>query len=140
MSKKQAINPLEVRPGYQLRRASLALTGALTQALDPLGLTAAESAIMLSLSAQPGQTQSGLGRVLGIHRANMTPVIARLEARGLIDRVDVDRRSHGLVLTAEGAALSAQADRVTSQTDKNFFINDVDPEELKRRLSALWRP
>ena len=47
-------------------------------------------------------TSSEIGKVLDIQRANMVPLLARLEAAGLIAREPIDRKSQAILLTARG--------------------------------------
>jgi DNA-binding MarR family transcriptional regulator len=98
-------NPLESLLGYQIRRVSSELMAELARDLGDLGLKPSEASVLLLIRANPGVTQSEVGRQLAIQRANMAPLTARLDERGLIRRTRVDGRSHGLVVTDEGEAL-----------------------------------
>ena len=71
-------DPLIDLPGYVLRRASSAMMAALAREMEGLGLRSVEATILQILQQQPGLTQSALGRILDIQRANMTPIAARL--------------------------------------------------------------
>ena len=54
-----------------------------------------------------GLSQADLSRQLLMHRSNVTGLVDRLEARGLVKRQDQegDRRTYRIVLTAEGRKL-----------------------------------
>jgi MarR family 2-MHQ and catechol resistance regulon transcriptional repressor len=54
-----------------------------------------------------GSSQIELGRDLIMHRSNVTGLIDRLQARGLVERGDDprDRRVYRVVLTTKGASL-----------------------------------
>ncbi|MCL5098834.1 MAG: MarR family transcriptional regulator [Candidatus Omnitrophica bacterium] len=54
-----------------------------------------------------GLSQVELSRQLIMHRSNMTGLVDRLEARGLVQRraVPGDRRAHRVVLTSDGSRL-----------------------------------
>src|SRR5262245_10345643 len=54
-----------------------------------------------------GSSQIDLSRDLIMHRSNVTGLVDRLQARGLVQRTDdpVDRRVYRVVLTSEGATL-----------------------------------
>ena len=54
-----------------------------------------------------GLTQAGLSRQLLMHRSNVTGLVDRLEARGIVKREDQegDRRAYRVVLTADGRRL-----------------------------------
>ena len=134
------INPMQFLPGYALRRASAAVHNELAAALVPFDLRATEVSVLLLVEANPGVTQSELSRVLDIQRANMAPLAARLAERGLIDRERVDGRSHGLVLTAAGVALTEDVGAVVSTFEKR--LTERVPLELRSHilpiLGALW--
>ena len=80
------IDPLKDYPGYALRRASAASMARLAQRLEPLGLRPAEATVLMVIGANPGITQSEVGRLLEIASANMAPLTSRLGRRGLIVR------------------------------------------------------
>ena len=98
-------DPLLKLSGYVLRRASAAALAELNTRLAPLELRHADVAVLMLIEASPGLTQSQAGRLLDIQRANMVPFIARLEARRIIQRRQVDGRSQALDLTARGRIL-----------------------------------
>lgn len=134
-------DPLRSYPGYSLRRASVAVMGELSRQLDLLGLRFTESSVLLLVRSNPGITQSQLSRMLDIKRANMAPLVARLEDRKLLDRTPVDGRSHGLSLSIQGTELSAQVASLVEAFESK--ISDAVPAEhrahLLPALSALWR-
>lgn len=134
------IDPMKALPGYVLRRASAAVQAELHKSLAPLDLRPTEVSILMLIEANPGMTQSEIGRILDIQRANMAPLAARLSDRGLIDRERVDGRSHGLCLTAAGSALVRQA-RSAIETFEGKLTARV-PVELRQHilplLNALW--
>lgn len=133
-------DPLRSLPGYALRRASSALMAELAERLAPLGLRHVEATILLIVARQPGITQSALGRMLDIQRANMTPIAAGLERRGLLLRVPSDGRSLGLTLSAEGEALltaiKAQID--AHEASVTARIPPTHRAHLMPILHALW--
>jgi DNA-binding MarR family transcriptional regulator len=113
-------NPLSDLPGYELRRASTALMAELAGIIGPHDLRVAEVSVLLVIAANKSANQSDLCRLLDIQRANMAPLAARLEARGMIQRLPVNGRSHNLALTAAGDACVAALQR-----DIEAFENDV---------------
>ena len=132
---------LERQLGYQLRRASAALLGELAQSLAELDLRITDATILHLIDEQPDITQSALGRMLGIKRANMAPLAAGLTERGLIELGRVEGRSQGLRATAIGQAL-AQEVRARMSAHDAGVLPDLSADErrvLLRRLSAIWR-
>ncbi|MEZ2223769.1 MarR family winged helix-turn-helix transcriptional regulator [Rhizobium sp. RCC_161_2] len=73
--------------------------GSRLQAID---LRPVEASILTLIDANPGCTQSDLGRNLGIQRANMVPLMVGLTKAGLVDRAPVGGRSQALRLTRNG--------------------------------------
>ena len=133
-------DPLLKLPGYVLRRASAAALAGLNERLTPLELRHADVALLMLIEHSPELTQSQAGRILDIQRANMVPFIARLEARGIIERRQVDGRSQALHLTAGGRILLAKAQRVVAAHEA-ALLKRV-PKKLRPAvlpvLMALW--
>lgn len=103
-SDSQGIHPLDNLLGYHLRRASAVMMADLGERLLAVDLRPTEATILLLIEAYPGCIQSDVGRILGVQRANMVPMIASLEKAGLIIRSAMDGRSHALNLTQQGEA------------------------------------
>ncbi len=127
-------------PGYALRRASAAMMARLASRLEPLGVRTTEATILMEIAANPGITQSALGRMLDIQRANMTPIAARLEERGLIERTRSDGRSFGLRLTEAGQGLEASVRATVERHEAEIsaLIPEASREHLLCALQALW--
>lgn len=102
-------SPLDTLLGYRLRRASMAMMADLLAVLTPLGLSAGEASFLILVGANPGCRQSDVGRALEIKRANLTPLVARMKARGLVADAPIDGRSRSLTLTDSGIALRDKA-------------------------------
>lgn len=134
-------DPLTSLPGYSLRRAANASGGELTQRLAHLRLRQADASLMMLIEANPGITASALGRHLDIQRANMVPILKRLEDAGLIDRAPIDRKSQGLALTAEGQNRLAEARKVIERFEADLLarVPDEHRPHLLPALDALWR-
>lgn len=133
-------DPLRQFPGYSLRRAASAMMTEFSARLAPLDLRFAESSAMLVMETNAGITASQLGRMLDIQRANMVPLLNRLESAGLIQRVPIDGKSHALELTGAGLAKLAEVKAVII-TFEAWLIERVPAEHrahLKPALDALW--
>jgi DNA-binding MarR family transcriptional regulator len=134
------IDPLTDYPGYQLRRASAAAMADLADRLSVLDLRPAEATVLLVIDANPGATLSEVGRLLRIASANMTPLIARLEARNLIEREPMDGRSQGLMLARLGRSLTVRVKAVVADHEAALIerIPVTARRELLRTLRAIW--
>jgi DNA-binding MarR family transcriptional regulator len=128
-------------PGYSLRRASTAMQLEFSALLQPLGLRPTDASILVLIKANPGITQSALGQAMGVQRANMAPLIARLEECGYLARIEVDGRSFGLELTPSGAHISGQVQDAIAMHQQRIFerIPELHREHLVPALKALWQ-
>src|SRR5690242_10647575 len=132
-------DPLPSLPGYALRRAANATAAELAARLAETGLRQSDVSVLMLIEANPGVTASALGRQLDIQRANMVPLLKRLE--GLVDRVPIDGKSQGLELTAQGRARLGEARQVVEAFEAALLAR-VPPEHrnhLLPALEALWR-
>ncbi|WP_395652355.1 MarR family winged helix-turn-helix transcriptional regulator [Brevundimonas sp.] len=102
-------HPFHGLMAFQLRQASVLVAADLGERLADLSLTMTNLTVLLMIQSNPGVTQTELGKVLGIQRANLAPLTATFAARGLIKRNRIDGRSYGLSLTSGGADLAARA-------------------------------
>jgi DNA-binding MarR family transcriptional regulator len=128
-------------PGYALRRAAATIQAEFAALLEPLGLRPTDASILVLIDANPGITQSALGLNLGVQRANMVPLVARLEDSGYISRIAVDGRSFGLELTNAGAEVCGTIKEAIKihQQQINARIPEVHRDHLVPALKALWK-
>ena|SRR5580692_4603051 len=126
--------------GYHLRRLSVTVMADLTKSLSRLGLKPADASILFVIASQPGITQSDVGKVLGILRANMAPLIAGLVNQGLIEREAVDGRSQALRLSIAGHSVCRHAQSATRDHEKRFFgaLSGRDRARMLAQVRALW--
>lgn len=127
-------------PGYALRRASAAMLTEFSALLHPLGLRPTDASMLVFIEANPGVTPSALGQVMGVQRANMVPLVARLEASGYLARVEVDGRSFGLTLTEQGTEICGKVKGVIATHQRQILerIPEAYREHLIPALRALW--
>jgi DNA-binding MarR family transcriptional regulator len=133
-------DPLDSLPGYLLRRASAASLAELNQRLMPLQLRHIDASLLLLIDANVDITQSDAGRMLDIQRANMVPLIARLETQGLVSRRQVDGRSQALFLTQVGRDVLNEAQHLVETYEAE--LTSRVPAEMQAHivpiLRALW--
>jgi len=134
-------DPLQKSPGYSLRRASHAMMAELGERLTGVGLKMADASVLMMIEANPAVTASQIGRTLDIRRANMVPLLKKLEDCGLIERAPIDKKSQGLSLTEAGAARLAEARKLIDAFEAGL-LKRVPAEHrahLLPALDALWR-
>ena len=134
-------DPLAALPGYALRRAASAMIAELGERLAEIGLRHTDVLILILIEANARITASALGRVLDIKRANMVPLVGRLEAGGLIERRPIDGKSHSLELTERGRARLAEAWGIVDQFEAELLarVPAAHRDHLLPALNALWQ-
>jgi DNA-binding MarR family transcriptional regulator len=127
---------------FSLIAAAHAIEARLEQGLATVGLSPAKYAVLSQL-AQAGAplTLSELAARVSCVRSNMTQLVDRLEAEGLVRRVDCpdDRRIVRAVLTALGEERAAAGARLVRQMQREFAsaLPESDYAELERVLAAI---
>ena len=128
-------------PGYALRRAASTVMSDLALRLEPCDLRITEASVLMLIGEQRDVTASQIGRILDIQRANMVPLLNRIEAKGLIERLPIDRKSMAVVLTAAGMVKLAEAKKVVVDFEKDLLarIPEEHRHHLLPALEAVWR-
>lgn len=110
-------------------------------ALAPYGLSIAKLGVLrvLVLADEP-LALSQVAEKLACVKSNITQLIDRLEADGLVQRTSdpSDRRSKRATLTEAGRQLYAVGTRVEAQTDAELF-QDLSAEERGQLKTLLLR-
>ena len=134
-------DPLIHYPGYSLRRAASAASAELGAQMGEIGLRQVDASVLMLIEQNPRVTASALGRQLDIQRANMVPLLKRLEDAGHISRIPIDGKSQGLELTPGGMAHLAKAKAIITQFENNLLsrIPEQHREHLLPALEAIWR-
>jgi len=102
---------------FALYSASRSLTRAYAPLLEPLGLTYPQYLVMLVLWEHRSASVKALGERLALDSGTLTPLLKRLEKRGLITRRrdPDDERVVRIDLTPDGQRLRARARRVPTE-------------------------
>ncbi|MFO1330620.1 MAG: MarR family transcriptional regulator [Rubrivivax sp.] len=124
---------------FALYAASLAMTKLYKPLLEPLGLTYPQYLVMLALWQDDGQGVGQLGERLSLDSGTLTPLLKRLEAAGLVQRLrDAgDERRVRVQLSVAGRALKARARGVPLRLAQasGCTLDEIAP--LTQRLQAL---
>lgn len=134
-------DPLARYPGYALRRAAHATAMQLSARLAEMGLKQVHTSILMLLDANPDSTASAIGRQLDIQRANMVPLLKKLEDAGWIARTPIDGKSQGLRLTENGRSTLLRARQVIEEFEADMLarVPAEHRDHLLPALDALWR-
>lgn len=107
--------------------------------LDALDLTYPQYLVFLVLWERDDITVKALGDKLFLDSGTITPLIKRLEARGLVKRRrdEDDERQVRITLTPEGRALKAKAMAVPLAVAAGVGGTQADADRLRKELLAL---
>lgn len=115
------------------------MMGELSSRLAAIDLRISDASVLLILSGLQTLTSSDIGRLLDIQRANMVPLLNRLETAGLIAREPLDRKSLAIILTPAGSDRLKQVRKIISQFEGDLMqrIPDEHRDHLLPALNAL---
>lgn len=133
----ELIDPLDPLIGYHLRRTTVAVTAALADLLQPLGINVGEATLLLFLGANQGCTQSDIGRALRAQPANLVPLINKLALLGALDKQPGKGRAITLSLTPDGERLHAKVSEAFERHENR--IGRSIPADRRDELLALLR-
>jgi len=127
--------------GYSLRRAQVAMFAAFHEATRGMNVTPPRFTALVIIGANPGISQTALGKVLGIARSGAMHVTDWFEARGLVERRHrpEDGRAWGLHLTRKGELLVDKMKRRVLSLDmrKTRSLKKAERRQLLRLLEKL---
>lgn len=132
---------LEDQLCFALYAASRAMTAVYAPLLDALGLTYPQYLVLLVLWDHDGERVSRIGERLELDSATLTPLLKRLEARGLVERrrSAADERVVEVFLTAEGKRLRKRATTIPPCVFEKSGLTRSDLVELRATLQDLTR-
>jgi len=133
----QAPAPMATDLCWLLSRASHGLTTEFTAALEELGISPRDHAVLFT--AMTGEfTQTEIARLVGLDKTTMVVTVDELEAAGLAERrpSSTDRRARVIVVTDAGVRLVLAADEVLERV-RNDVLSVLEPDEQRVFLKAL---
>ena len=127
--------------GYQVRRTQARIFAEFESTLKDFDFTPGSFGVLTLIRANPGVTQVTLAAAFGVDKSTMSPVIFRLEKRGLIRRevLPSDRRCHALFFDQAGEPVFLAAREKIRTFEENVASRLSKPEqrELGRLLAKL---
>jgi DNA-binding MarR family transcriptional regulator len=129
---------LETLVGYNARRAALAVISQFLEEMAVYDLRPVDFSALSLITHNPGITSRQLCTTLGIQAPNIVAMVNSFEKRGLIARHahPRDGRAFGLMLTAEGKALMAKAEK-TATTLEVRVSEKLSADERKTMIQLL---
>lgn len=124
---------------FSLYAASRAMTAAYGPLLKELGVTYPQYLVMMVLWETDEVSVKHLGERLHLDSGTLTPVLGKLEQRGLITKArdDADARVVRVSLTSSGKALRKKALAIPEKLLCQFGISLPAVAQLRKELSAL---
>ena len=111
--------------------------------LKEIGLTYTQYIVMMVLWEKEKVHEKDLVDILMLKSNTLTPLIKKLEKKGLlqISRDKNDKRNVIITLTSAGKKLKEKAVNVPINYSKNFPLGKKEVDELKKSLNKLinWR-
>jgi len=136
-----AFDELPSYVGYQVRRAQAKIFGEFADALGAMDFTPGSFGVLTLIRANPGITQVALAAAFGVDKSTLSPVIVRLEKRGLVRRrvLERDRRCQALHLeaSAETVFLAARERVRDYEASVAARLSKGEQRELARLLAKL---
>ena len=125
-----------------IMRAQQIVLARVDEALKPFELTFAryEALVLLSFSRNGSLPLGKMGERLMIHPTSVTNIVDRLEAQGLVRRVDhpTDRRTTLCEITDDGRAVVDKATGAVTAVDLGIVgLADREVEQLTKLLGKL---
>ena len=127
--------------GYQVRRTQAKIFAEFEASLENFDFTPGSFGVLTLIRANPGITQVALAAAFGVDKSTMSPVIVRLEKRGLIHRevLESDRRCHALYFqpSAEAIFIAARERIRTFEGAVAARLTKGEQRDLYRLLQKL---
>lgn len=108
----------------------------LSARLDPFDLRISDASILLLAADGKDRTSSDIGKILDIQRANMVPLLNRLDEAGLIERVPINLKSQAIRLTPDGQRKLAEVRAIIDRFEADL-LDRIPPEHRQHFLPAL---
>ena len=107
--------------------------------LDELGLTYTQYITMMVLWEHKAMTVKALGQELYLDSGTLTPLLKKLEEKGLVTRrrSDLDERNLIVTITELGESMRDQALHIPSEMTKCINLPKEDIRDLYRMLHQL---
>ena len=107
--------------------------------LDELGLTYTQYITMMVLWEHKAMTVKGLGQELFLDSGTLTPLLKKLEEKGLVSRrrSDLDERNLIVTITEEGEAMKDRALHIPAEMTKCINLPKEDIRNLYRMLHQM---
>lgn len=139
MNREDELLKLENQLCFTLYAASRAVTQMYRPLLDELDLTYPQYLVMLVLWERDGLTVNEIGDLLQLDSGTLTPLLKKLEARGILNRErdKGDERRVIITLLPEGRKLKKKALKIPEMLLCRSGLSVTDFKNLKGNINSL---
>lgn len=134
------LDDLYAMPGHLVRRSQQIAVALFMEETAAFGVTPVQYAALVAIGEQPDIDASRLSQLIAFDRSTLGHVVARLEAKGLIQRKggSEDRRVKRLRITRRGKAL---LDRIESAVERaqQRILAPLAPAERRDFMALLTK-
>jgi len=131
------------RLGYLLKRAQSAFRLRMDRALDDIGLTTSQYAVLAALEEEPGLSNADLARRSFVSPQTMIRIVAALEDRALLTRQarTDNARVRAATVTDEGRRLLRRAHLVVEEIETAMTqgLTRIELDQLTTSLDSLTK-
>lgn len=132
-------SPAEDRPGYLAKALQLRFRQAMDAALRPLGLTASQYSVLLTLAERPGIAAAELARLTFVSRQSLQDVLGGLRRADLVEvATGGTGRRREITLTPRARELVGAADDAVRAVEVRM-VAGIGEAELRAALDVLRR-
>ncbi len=124
---------------FPLYAASREVTRKYKPFLDKLGLTYTQYIVMLVLWEEEKISMHELGKRLYLDSGTLTPLLVKMEKRGLVERVrnEKDEREVIVAATEKGIGLKVEAREIPKAIGKCLKISPMEALQLRKILNKI---
>jgi DNA-binding MarR family transcriptional regulator len=128
----------ELSPGFLIRRLHQIHLALFAEECAGFEITPVQYSVLSVIGEQPGMDQSKIATEIGVDRATLASVVARLEANGFLRRTisRLDRRQKLLSLTARGKSMLVKMQEPVQRAHTRT-IASLSPQNRELFLNLL---
>jgi DNA-binding MarR family transcriptional regulator len=127
--------------GYLLKHVQLRFFELGAVALEPLGITGREAAVLRAIADRYPVSQGEIAAAMNVDRTTMVALIDDLERKGLVRRRQDpdDRRKNAVELTDAGRGTVGEAAAAVERAERDFLgpLPAAEAAQFKKALRAL---
>lgn len=134
-------HPPDAHLGYLLKHVQSRFFELGATALEPLGISGREAAVLRAIADRYPVSQGEIARAMNVDRTTMVALIDDLQGKGLVRRRQdpEDRRKNAVELTEVGDDTARRAADMVERAERDFLgpLSAAEAAQFKKFLRAL---